>query len=1105
MSLLPKATQSNNNSKTRNLKSTLDFLLQKIESIKGKQNLEEIFVLIGKELKKINTSTIVSIVDNKKQSLIIRNVSLIKKFETILPVEKIKKIKIELEKLVKYKEVLNNKNAIFVKNRLNIFKKKLPTIKPFLKKTKTKDLNSIISPLMLKGEVIGFFEFISSDLKPENLSAVKDFSNKFVLKLANTILFQEIMASENRYRGLFEKAQQGFAVLNCQKKKLIDINKKFCKITGYSRDELLQINFLLLIEKNELEKINNFIKKTIAEKPYNQKTPLEYETVLITKNKKRCYIRIVIIQLLSEKEWFITLEDITNKKKIEKELKRQKEKAEKYLNLANNIIIALDKKGFIKLLNKKGYELLNYKEGELAGKDWFENCLPANARKKTKAVFKKIISGNLKEFENYENPIITKQGKERIINWHNTYIKNKAGEITKVLSSGEDITSRKLTDEALRESEEKYRKLVNNMEEGVAIINPTGYINFANRALQKIFKYSGQELKKLHFSKLLHPNDHNLVISRFNSRLAGKKVITNYDFRIIDKNGYIKYINYSGSPILKNNKPIGIQATFRDITEYKKLLNTIESSSRHYKQVIDSIQDSICVIDKNLKIISYNTTFAKKVNMPIDKIKGLKCYEIIPRYENNLFRKHCSKYNKKTGCIITSVLNDKKPQFYIEKNTDKNGQTKYHSLNVFPSISKTGEVYQSVVIIRDKTEQKIAEEKIRQLNEFNEKILNNAPVSIMVINKKGDITATNDYIKYLTKSDGYVGKNIFQLSFFKNKELTDKYKKLFKTGVSFSKNNCQTINKEGQTKYLNIIAVPLKNNKGKIESAISMALDNTEEVVIKEKIEKLNENLEKTIIQRTRQLNEANKELARVLELKSKFISDASHELRTPLTIIQGNLDLAIREADIKKGWTPDLFDSINNEIQRMSGILNELTLLTDVDANTEHLSYEKINLNAMVDIMVHTTKVLALKKNIKIKFNPKKQKNLEIMGDEEKIEKLFLNILRNAIKYTDKKGLIKISLEKGNKEARIIVEDSGIGIPKEDLLYIFERFYRVDKARSRKEGGTGLGLSICKWIAEAHGGYISVESELNKGSIFTIHLPFDYKTKKTKSSFANL
>lgn len=97
---------------------------------------------------------------------------------------------------------------------------------------------------------------------------------------------------------------------------------------------------------------------------------------------------------------------------------------------------------------------------------------------------------------------------------------------------------------------------------------------------------------------------------------------------------------------------------------------------------------------------------------------------------------------------------------------------------------------------------------------------------------------------------------------------------------------------------------------------------------------------------------------------------------------------------------------------------------------------------------------------------------------------------MRNAIKYTNRNGLIEIWTDKDNEGARINVKDNGIGIPEKDLPYIFERFYRVDKARSRNEGGTGLGLSIVKWAVEAHGGKVTVESELNRGSLFTVHLP---------------
>ena len=254
-------------------------------------------------------------------------------------------------------------------------------------------------------------------------------------------------------------------------------------------------------------------------------------------------------------------------------------------------------------------------------------------------------------------------------------------------------------------------------------------------------------------------------------------------------------------------------------------------------------------------------------------------------------------------------------------------------------------------------------------------------------------------------------------------------------------------------------------------------------------LQEANKNLEIKVLKRTRQLDVMNKKLREAIELKSKFIADASHELRTPLTVIQGNLDLAVREAKIKQTKIPETYILILNEIKRMTGVLSDLTMLTNFDAKTEPLRYEKINLEKLIKAANQSLQILAKQKKIRLTYE-KNARQIKIFGDESKLEKLLLNIIRNAIKYTEKNGKIKIWIEDDGEFVKINIQDNGIGIPKEDLPYIFERFYRVDKARSRKEGGTGLGLSICLWIAEAHGGYISVESEQGKGSTFTVHLP---------------
>jgi len=951
---------------SHDLKITLDSLLQKIESIKGDLNLDKIFATIGQELQNIKISTVISIIDDKKENMIVRYFKLKDGRQENLFEAEIQKIKIV--KLNWHQQVFNKKQTIFCQNRISQLKKGLPRLKSFL--DKIEESNSIISPLILKDEVIGILEIFSNNITEKNIDLVKHFSKNLSLSISNTILFQEIKKSEERYRELWDNA------------------------------------------------------------------PVAYHV--------------------------------------------------------------LDTKGIIRKVNKTEAKMLGYPPELMIGKSIFEFILPEQ-RAEARERFRLKISGQ--KIPKKENRIYIKQNNSKIyVSIDDVLEHNNSGKIVGIRTTMIDITERKQAEKALRESEKKYRKLVDNANDGVIIINTKGYITFANKAFSKISGYDKKDLTRLHISKLIHPNDYNTIIKRFNKRLSGKKISPSYEFKGIDKKGRIKHFSISDTPIIENGKVVGLQEIFKDITDKKRLQKKIEQAKEYYEQVIDTIQDGICVIDKNFKIVSCNKEFVKHINLPFSQTKGKKCKEVIPHYKNELFKNHCTHMMRGNGCLVDKAFAEGKKLSFTEKNLDNLGKAFYHRINIFPAKNSKGEVYQIVLVVEDATERKMAEEEIGRLHEFNKRVLDNAPVSIIVLDKKGKITSTNKHIKTLSKSTNLVGKDIFTIPFSQRENLVHQYKELLQTGKSFAKLNCQTTNKRGQIKYLNIIAVPLKNKNGNIDGAISMAIDSTETVLAKQKLEELNRNLEKKVIQRTQQLDRINKQLNKVLELKSKFISDASHELRTPLTVIQGNLDLATRETKNLNNTTPEVFDLINKEIKQMSGILTDLTMLTNSDSQTEKLAYEKVDLVQLIKAISQSLEILARQKKIKIKYK-QKLKQLTIMGDEAKVEKLLLNIARNAIKYNKKGGWVKIWTEKNNNGVNIYVEDNGIGIPKQDLPYIFERFYRVDKARSRGEGGTGLGLSIAKWIAEAHQGKISAESTMGKGSKFIIHLPNDYKKQKEKVS----
>jgi signal transduction histidine kinase len=363
-----------------------------------------------------------------------------------------------------------------------------------------------------------------------------------------------------------------------------------------------------------------------------------------------------------------------------------------------------------------------------------------------------------------------------------------------------------------------------------------------------------------------------------------------------------------------------------------------------------------------------------------------------------------------------------------------------------------------------------------------------------MLNKDGVVITANYLAKKLMdrKDAPIIGRKIIETKeITTNKILIKLFRNLFLKGESFFYDDLPYMSKTTkETRHLNILAVPLFDNDQKVEGAISMAIDNTEVVNAKKQLEYLNISLEKKVKIRTEQLAIINEQLNKVLDLKQKFISDASHELRTPLTVIQGNIDLATQEIINTRKKIPEFFNLIGKEVRHMTNILTDLTLLTNADADTEKMNYEKIDLRLLIDAVTESLQIIAKKKNIRL-IVKKNHNHLIIMGDEAKLERVILNLVRNAIKYNQDNGWVKIWFEEDKDEVKIIIKDNGIGIPEKDLPNIFERFYRVDKARSRAEGGTGLGLAIAKWITEAHGGKITVASEQDKGSAFTVHLPY--------------
>jgi signal transduction histidine kinase len=225
--------------------------------------------------------------------------------------------------------------------------------------------------------------------------------------------------------------------------------------------------------------------------------------------------------------------------------------------------------------------------------------------------------------------------------------------------------------------------------------------------------------------------------------------------------------------------------------------------------------------------------------------------------------------------------------------------------------------------------------------------------------------------------------------------------------------------------------------------------------------------------------------LENLFNTQRRFLADVGHELRTPLTVIKGNIDL-MRRLDCTD---EEAMESVENEVDRLTRLVGDLLLLAQAESGKLPLVRETVELDTLLLDVYSQMRVLA---KGKLDMHLGEIDQVLVCGDKDRLKQVMVNLIGNAINYTPTGGEVVVGLGKEGKQARLTVSDNGPGIPAEDLPYIFERFYRGEKSRTRTKDrkGFGLGLSIAYWIIRNHGGVIEVSSRLPQGTTFCVRIP---------------
>ena len=301
---------------------------------------------------------------------------------------------------------------------------------------------------------------------------------------------EALRESEEQYKGVFENTGTAIGIFG-DDSVIIMCNNTFEKLSGYKKKEIEgHLHWFDFVPERDRLRMEKYHKQR-SEGTGNP--PKEYESGFIDRDGHLKYVHVKIAMIPGTENRIFSLLDITERKRFEEALQSERDRAQRYLDVAGVIMVVINSNQKVELINQKGCEVLGYNEEEIIGKNWFDRFLPKGEIGKIKKIFEQLMKGKVEPVQYFENPVLTKSGEKRMIAWHNTLLKDKTDRIIGTLSSGQDITERKQAEEALRESEERYRTLQANIPVGVFRSTPKGKMISVNPAMVRMFGCDSEE------------------------------------------------------------------------------------------------------------------------------------------------------------------------------------------------------------------------------------------------------------------------------------------------------------------------------------------------------------------------------------------------------------------------------------------------------------------------------------------------------------------------------------------------------------------------------------------------------------------------------------
>ncbi|MFZ0454332.1 MAG: PAS domain-containing protein [Ignavibacteriaceae bacterium] len=838
-----------------------------------------------------------------------------------------------------------------------------------------------------------------------------------------------------------------------------------------------------IVGKNDFDltwkELGNLYREDDREVIDNDSPKLDFEEFIIQSDGTRLWLKTSKVPLHDRNGNVIgilgTYENITQQKKNEENLEKEKILLRTIINNLPDAIFAKDTEGRKIITNLADLNNMGVvSESDVLGKTDFDFFPKETAEGFFANDCAVIKTGNaiLKR----EECFVDKEGNKHWLQTSKLPLKDGQGNIIGLIGIGRDITEQKLAEEALREQTEKLKLIFENVYDGINIFEENyepgkrrliecneRYAEIAGRSREELLKIGNIEEAGL-----------TNTLTGSNNKYINEGLVFTGSFTWDRPDKKENIIEYTAVPIKLNGKifTIGID---RDVTEQRQIQQTLQKERILLKTLIDNLPDGIYVKDSECrKTLSNKADLRNMGKISEEEVLGKTDFEFFPK-------DIAEKFYEDDRAVINdgkAVLN--REEFF----TDDQGIKSWLLTSKLPLKDAKGATIGLIGIGRDITDQKLFEEALQNERNQLRTLIDNLPDLIFFKDANGRYILNNKaHLEFLgvNDQDEVAGKTVHD--FHRNGQAEGFYEEeqeIIKNGKPLFEVEQLIFHKtKNENRWFLVSRIPLKKKDGKIKGILGVGHDITNR-----------KNAESTLRQTYDELEQTNKELIEANKVKSQFLANMSHEIRTPLNAVIGMTGLLLDTPlnDEQRDFSETIFSS--GDI--LLSLINDILDFSKIEAQKIELEKQSFDVRNCIEEALDLVASKAADKNLELLYSLDEGLSTNVIGDVTRLRQIIVNLLGNAIKFTEE-GEVVVSAsgqlkDNNNYMLHFSVRDTGLGIPLERQSRLFQSFTQVDASTTRKYGGTGLGLAISKQLSELMGGAMWLESTGIPGEGTTFH-----------------